>query len=53
MSFAIEFHNKRQKLRKFAVIDFVQWMQMDIPRIYQMMLKLRQELLGNIDFYGS
>ena len=34
-------------------MDFVQWMQMDIPRMDQIMLKLRQELLGNLDFYDS
>ena len=34
-------------------MDFVQWMQMDIPRMDQMMLKVRQEFLGNLDFYGS
>ena len=37
-----------------AVIDNMKSKQFnDIPRIDQMILKLRQELLGNLDFYGK
>ena len=53
MSFVTEFHKKTQNLRESTVMDFVQRMQMDIPRIDQMILKLRQELLGNLYFYGK
>ena len=61
MLFAIEFHTKTQKwvycdgfCAMNAVINNMKSKQLtDIPRIDQVILKFRQELLGNLDFYGK